>query len=158
MLTHHVDHVVHRLDAVERRTSTPWRTSRMGRLTVEAELARLVGERRRGTGTVLRPRVPMQHDVHVVHETGPDHIDLPRAPFLCRGPIDADRSWRPRLVQPLLHRERGRNRAGPEQVMAARVTRDLAWDRVALRGTTLVDARQGVVLTHDPDDRTTATV
>ena len=62
------------------------------------------------------------------------------------------------LFQPLLYRDGRRDGARAEQVVSARVARASDDDGGALGHRVLRDARQGVVLGQDPDDRASGAV
>ena len=153
VLAQHVDHVVHGLDPVQRRPPLLRGARRMRGNPVEAELGRLVGQRRRRAGTVAVPGVPVDHRVHVAEEPAPHHVDLARAAFLGGRAIDPYGPGGAGRRQPVLHGQAGRHRARTEEVMPTGVTRAHRRPRQPLRAPALGDSGQRVELGQDADDR-----
>ncbi len=141
VLTHEVDHVVHRLDAVQRGPAPPRRRRRMTRHPGEPELRRLVRQRRGGRGGVPIPGVPVEHDVHIVEQPLPNQVHLPGPALLSRCPVDPERPRGSRLLQPRPNRGRGGGGPGPEEVVAARVARARRGELDSLGGAPLRDPR-----------------
>ena len=84
MLAHHVDHHVHRLDPVERRTAALGRTRRMRRNAAKAKLARAIGQALARSGRIAIRRMPVDYEICIVEQARTCHIDLAR-PTLFRG-------------------------------------------------------------------------
>ena len=80
VLAHHVDHVVHRLDPVERRAAAVGRRRRVRGHTLEAELRGDVRRGTRRTRLVAIPGMPSYRDVHVAEEPGAYIYTFPDPP------------------------------------------------------------------------------
>ncbi len=75
----------------------------------------------------------MHGNVDIVEEARADHVDLARAPLFCGRPINADATRRAGVFQPVADRDRRRDRARAEQVVATGVACALAVDFFAIR-------------------------
>ncbi len=155
MLAHQVHHVVHRLDTVERRAAAIGRAGRVRRDAAEPDLGADVGQRAGLAHGIAIAGVPRHHRVDLVEQARTEHVDLAGAALLGGGAEELDRP-RPPAGQPVLHRNRRRRRGRAEQVMAAAVARCVLDQRLALRGGRLRQARQGIELADDADDRCAA--
>ena len=155
VLAHHVDHVVHRFDRVERRAAAVGRRGGVRRDAAKAELAGDVGGRARRARLVAIARMPRHDGVHVLEQARRE----PCRPCPSRLLQPACRSsgscpaWRV-ASQPVLHRDGGGQRAGAEQVVAAAVAGAVLDERLARAGLRLLrQAGQRVELADDADDR-----
>jgi hypothetical protein len=156
VLAHHVRHVVHGLDGVERGAALLGRAGGVRREAVEAELRGLVGERTVDACEVHVRGVPMHDRVHVVEEPGANHVHLAGTPFFRGRSIETDSARRAALLEPVGERNRRRNGGRPEQVVAAGMPGLLALDRLSIGHRVLVDAGKRVEFGEDPDHRLSA--
>ena len=157
VLAHHVHHVVHGLDRVERRPPALRRRRRVRRDAVEAELGVDDGEVRRRARVVAIAGMPRDHRVDVLEQPVANHVDLAGAALLRRR---AEIAQRPRMSgrEPFLDGDRRRQRSGAEQVVPAPVAWRVVLDRVTVRGLRFLrQAGQRVELADDADHRLAGT-
>jgi hypothetical protein len=94
--------------------------------------------------------------VAFLEQPGAHHIDLAAAAFFGRRPVDANLALRAGRLEPALDRDRSRNGAAAEQMMAASVPGDLIGYGLAVWIGGLRHTGQRVHLGEDRDDRTAA--
>ena len=121
VFAHHVDHVVHRLHPVERRSAPVWRDGRVRRNPVKLEPTRFVAVAALGRGEVAVARVPVQHRVHVVEKPGTNHVHLAGTAFLGRCAVHAHGAFAAALFQPAGQRNAGCDGRCAEEVVATSV-------------------------------------
>ncbi len=148
-----IDHHVHHFDAVERGAAAVWRGGGVRRLAVEAKLGADIGE-----VLILRRRIriagmPVERDVYVFEQSRLHHVVLAAAAFFGRRAIDAQLTLGAGLFQPFLHRDCGGDRARAEQIVAAGVTGDHPWNRLAFRRRGLREPRQRIHFGENGDHR-----
>jgi hypothetical protein len=98
--------------------------------------------------------MPRHRDVDVLEEPLADHVDLAGTAFLRGCAVVAQRPGVARRGEPFLHRDRGREGAGAEQVVAAAVSGRAFLDGVMVRGLRFLrQSGQRVELADDPDHR-----
>ena len=118
---------------------------------VKAELGVDHRQVRRRAGVVAIAWMPPDDGVNVPEQAVADHVDLAGAAFLRRRAEVAQRAGMSGR-EPILHRDRGRERSGAEQVVAAAVARRAVLDGVMIRGLRFLrQPGQRVELADDPD-------
>ena len=151
MLAHHVDHVVHRLDGVERGASAVRRTGCVRGNPVEAEFHRLVGERLVEPGGIDVGSVPVQNGAHIAEEARAYHVDLAAAAFFRGRAVEPDRAGRAALLQPVLECDCRGNAGRAKEMMTAGMSGEFACNRLAQRRRVLRDTGQRIVFGKDAD-------
>ena len=107
--------------------------------------------RKRNRGDVAVGRMPVQHDVHIVEETGAREVDLAGTACLRGRAVEAHCAGRSRAGEPVRDRDRSDRRRAAEQVMAASLAGRIGHDRLAARHRRLGEARQRIELGQDAD-------
>ena len=94
----------------------------------------------------------MDDGIYVIKETCPHHIDLSRAAFLSRRAEKLNCARRARALQPFFNCYRRARGTGTKQVMAAGLSRILAFDFLLKRHRCLAYTWQCIEFSHDSND------
>ena len=154
VFTQVIDHDIHHLDGIERRTTAIGCRGGVRGDPVEAELGAGVGEVLVLRGVVGVAGMEIERHVDVFEQAIAHHVDLAAATLLRRRAVKADLSLGPGFIEPLLYRDRGRHRSRAEHIVAAAMARNLTWDRLALGDSLLRQAGQRINLSEDRNHRT----
>ncbi len=158
VLAHVVHADIHQLHRVERGAAEMRRGRRMRGAAGEDEIRARVGERRRHRDFPEAVRMPGDGDVGVFKRAGAHHEGLGCAAFFRRAAVIAHAAGHLVLGEPVLHRGRGEQRRGTEQIVAATMAVAAGLDRTVLGDAGLLaEARQRVIFTHEGNDRTALT-
>ena len=152
VLAHEVHHEVHGLHPIKGGPALGRGRSRVGGLAVEAEPGRLVGRAARSRRVIAIRRMPMQHDIDVIEQSGARHVYLAGTALFRRCAVNPHFARPPDSRQPIRQGcARGDGRAA-EQVMATGMAGAVGGAWRPLGAGRLGEARQGVELGQDADD------
>ncbi|MFK4662068.1 hypothetical protein ABIF76_002922 [Bradyrhizobium ottawaense] len=121
----------------------------------EDEVRAGVGERRRYRDLPEAVRMPGDGDVGVLERAGAHHEGLCRAAFFGRAAIITHAAGHLVFGKPVLHRGRGEQRGGTEQIVTTAMAVPAGFDRTMLGDTRfLAETGQRVIFAHEGDHRT----
>jgi len=121
---------------------------------MEGEIDAGVGERHRRHNLAEARRMPGDRGIDIVEGAFAHHEGLCRAALFRRTAIIAHAPLEAVFREPVLHRDRGEHRSGPEQIVAAAMAVAAILERTRLGDAGLLrKARQCIIFAKDRDHR-----